>query len=193
MNKRELVLAVLCLGIRRAKPAEGYERGQKCRWLCLEGIKRWFSMHLCGLSHTDRPACAVMSVCKGRRVLRACGYMLTCEHTEGPRGTCCGTLSATTVTTPTSSLWGWRQPDAPSGFIPAQWQEQCIFLCACQLALLSQAQQCSRSWLFPFPGVQVLWEQATPRTYLAASSSLCAVLAWQSLSFPLLSVLLLLL
>lgn len=54
-------------------------------------------MHLCDLSHTDPPACVVMSVCKGGRMLRACGYTRAREHTAGPRGACCGSLSATTV------------------------------------------------------------------------------------------------
>lgn len=49
------------------------------------------------------------------------------------------------------------------------------------------------TWLFPLAGAQALWEQGTPRTYLAASSSLHAALGRKSLSFPLLNVLLLLL
>lgn len=98
------------------------------------------------------------------------------------QGTCCATLSATTAITPTTLSLG--QPDALGGFTPAQWQEQCIFLCACQLALLSWAEQHSGFWLFPLTGVQALWEQATPRTYLAASSSLCAALSRKSLSSP---------
>lgn len=139
-------------------------------------------MHLCDLSHTDPPACVAMSVCKGGRMPRACGYTRTRELTAGPRGACCGSLSATTV-----ALLAHLSGAGGSQVLLHQHSDRSSVFSRVPVSCLCSSEQGSAAGAgFSLTGVE-----ATPRTHLAASSSLCAALGRQSLSFALLNMLLL--